>query len=552
MKKAALLALMTAALCGAAAGDTVYMRDGRNIEGKATKKDGKVRIEMAAGTIEVDEKDVIYIATGPVSSAPAATPAPTAGAGPASAPAPGAIAGLDAAQRPETVVFSLMRQLAVTAPGTTSFELRQQIETWRAAVHDRKRKPGPEWVLPRDYIRRRNAFDETNKEATDLFRKGKTNITSRRMPPAEALAPAFAKFRQAAASVQDPMIRGFLLAVADYESGNYLQAAGAFKQLRTDAPAVPAFWQGEAMSLMDLDRGTEALTAAVEVLRLRPDSMDALTLVRKAMQKVPGTDTKVPVYLAAKDLVAAYTDPSPAANPANRTTNWLMPGKPWISRDDQMPAPTADRYDFRQGVAVPVAANMLLVDSAVTADAIDIYVRVNDKTLVPATLKKITTTIKTPLPPLAMLVVQDCTFTALAHDRPPDASTDDRPATIYGLGIFKEMGQDVRAVAGKARFQTEGPVKVGGSIAPGEGAAPVITEDGSLMCFLTAKADPNADNGGEDAVIDLPAINALIKAAKSGSTYSPSGRLKRNITPQAAAGRTFVVVAVSQEKFEEK
>jgi len=72
---AMLAAVMVAA---AAAGDTVFMRDGRKFVGKVSTQEGKVKIEMAMGTTVVDRRDVIYISKGEVKPPPAAAPAPDA------------------------------------------------------------------------------------------------------------------------------------------------------------------------------------------------------------------------------------------------------------------------------------------------------------------------------------------------------------------------------------------------------------------------------------------------------------------------------------------
>jgi hypothetical protein len=128
---------------------------------------------------------------------------------------------------------------------------------------------------------------------------------------------------------------------------------------------------------------------------------------------------------------------------------------------------------------------------------------------------------------------------------------DEKNATIYALGCYQEMGSNTRNVPAKVRVDDAG-LKVGGALAPGEGAAPIITEDGSLMGFLAARTDPAAELGGEDRIIDLTAINNLMKLAKTGSAAAPIGRVKHTVTTQPAPGRALLVIGVHAEKFEEK
>jgi hypothetical protein len=53
-RRCVLAALTALVLAAGAAGESVYLRDGRTLVGKVTKKKGKVRIEMPYGTVVVD------------------------------------------------------------------------------------------------------------------------------------------------------------------------------------------------------------------------------------------------------------------------------------------------------------------------------------------------------------------------------------------------------------------------------------------------------------------------------------------------------------------
>ena len=113
------LVLLIAALLVAAAarGDTVYLKNGQKIEGKVTRADGKVIVEAPFGTIPIPEADVLTIVESGVSGV---GELPVAGEGlstlatplPAQRPF-----NLLAARRPESVCFSLMRNLAASSSG---------------------------------------------------------------------------------------------------------------------------------------------------------------------------------------------------------------------------------------------------------------------------------------------------------------------------------------------------------------------------------------------------------------------------------------------------
>lgn len=543
-----LAVILPAAPAGA---DTIYLKD-KTLEGKATRAGDKYVVELTlGGKMEVDVKDVVYIlASDPASSAdikPAAPQSGPASTAPAEAAMNGAPIDPEAVTLPETMTFAIMRALGAVPAGDQSFELRKQLEIWRAAIHDRKRKIGPAWALPKDFIHARAGFLETSKEAVDLARKAKGKPNAK-----DLMAPAYDKFRRAANGWKDPLLRTFLLGLIEYQSGNPLQAYADFQLCRKEAPYIPAFAQGEAMALGDLDRAAEALAPAGDFLRMRPDLLDAFDLLKKTMARTPGSEMRSPTFLAAKDFIGQYQEPAVTSGAGNqKVINWQMPGKPWAIRDDAtLPEPPMDRLIVRQAVAVPVASNLLLVDATAVNGAAEVFVRIDGKTMIEGTVRKPTTSAKNSFTGVALVHVATHSFTALGRDQGAD-SAKDADALVCAIGMYPEMGPNFRQGATKVHAE-EGAFRVPASLAAGEAASPVFTESGQLLCFLTGRMDPSAENGGPERVIPLSEIGALIKAATIRTSVSPATKLKRTGTPAPVKGSAFIVYGIFPERFENK
>ena len=542
-----------------ALGDVVYMRDGKTYQGKAAREGNKVRIELAhpAGTvIDVDSADVSYITTGPVTTLPDTMPVDTTG------PGKDRPFSIERATRPEPVVFMYMQNLSASSELSVTTELRRQLESWQAAAKDRKRQVAVgQWFTPDDFTRCRKSVQATLKEAQDLFKKAKSSYGSTPRAKDErkqAETAGLLKLKLAAQTWADPVLRNFLIGIAEYEAKNYKQAEVMFRLARDESPRVPAFQQGLGMALNDLDRHTDALAVFMELLALEPDSRDALQMARDALKKVPGSDLTNPTYINAKKDLAQYQEPEmTSVSSTVRRTTWLMPGKPVIAYEQTLPIPAYDRFVFRQGVGVPVAEGVLLVDSQVVKDALNVYVQIDSKTLVPGHMKRTSSYLssKTPLPPLELLAVQGYTFTPVVGKSPPKL-TKDQAVKIRSLGIFEEIGFRVRETAATIKdVAGDGTMQLSAWLMPGEGAAPILTEDGQLAGFLTGKTDPYVQGGGPDkVVITLAELSPLLKQAQKGFTsYDFSGgygKAKRTAATQPATGQCFVIYATVAEKVE--
>ncbi len=550
MRKAAAVILVLTVLVGDGVGDIVYLRNGKKHVGEVVRKGDKVHIKVRYGVIEVDASEILRIQPQEPTTEPAvekdAPPLPTG---------PGrTVFTVQNATQPEPIIFTYMRNLSTTPAGEDSYRVRREIERWRIMGHDRKRKVAQVWIGPDDFMRRRLAFLLYLKEAEDLYRQVKRS--SPRTPGEQAdqrrlQQQAAAKFLQAAKSWADPTIKQFLMGIAFDLKGEHRPAEAAFRRCCERAPRVAGFHQGHGMVLLELERHLGAVAAFSEVLRLQPDSALAVQLVREAMRKTPGGYMKRPEYMTALYLVSRYDDSQPKIS--RRGTNWLVPGKGWEVRDPVgLPTPPYDRFVFKQAVAVPVGERMLLVDEAVIKGALEVFVRIDEGTLVRGNVRRTggSSRRKGLTAPLALVSVDDVRFILLAAD-PNEELTAPQSATVYAMNVYEEMGSKVRRIEA-----TVDPPQSGGSpgvsvaLAPGESASPIVTGDGRLVGFLAGKTDAMVDGGGADELIPVSRFAALLKRARSRSRAgfrAYGARAKRTVAPREVKGDHFVVLATFGE-----
>jgi hypothetical protein len=551
--------LVTAVLVPLARADTIYMRNGQAYEGKATQKDQKVVIEMPMGTIEVDAADVLHITPSSMPAGGAAS-APLA-IGRAIIPTESRRAlPLDQITHPDPYLFTLMRNLSVTAAGTESYNLRQQIEQWRALSHDRKRRVSADWIAPAEFARRRQLYVKTIKEADDLARKIRPPATPipGTDPNAErrkALTPALEKMDLAAKGWADPLIRTFLQGLVAYQRDDFTQSEALFRKCIDDEPLVAAFHQGRGTDQLATNHPLWALDEMLAALELRPDARELLADIQQAMKKVPGTSIKDPAYARAEKMLALYADTD--KKPYSSTSvSWLMPGREWLARSESMstpptmPVPPYDRLVFRQALAAPIGKNTLLVDAAAVKDALEVYIRVDANTVAPAYVKRVGTSLKTPA--LTMIVVPGCEFNVPRILEDGNAVPAEGPITAWVVPSYAEMGSLIRKVTGKVGgAATDGSVIVNVTVLPGDSASPIFLGDGSLIGFLAAKTDIATDNGGPDRFVPLSQFSQALKQVKTATPdHSTYGRIKRSPTTRPATGEAFLVTAIVAETLE--
>jgi len=318
--------------------------------------------------------------------------------------------------------------------------------------------------------------------------------------------------------------------------------------------------QGLGLACAKQHRYLAALEAFLEVLRLKPDSSEAVYLVRETMKLVPGRSIKTALYRKAVEALIPYTDPprtkSSSSSYRAQYVEWLMPGggnrgKDWRVLETTMPTPPFDRLEYRQAVGVPLSKHALVVDTKVVEGALEVFVRV-DGVLVPARVGRSSYSRSRGAPPITTIYLVDYEM------KPVPIPTKEKPAkpgkgVIHAVGIFGQLNQTVREVPCE---YTPGGEKKPGSITrklfPGDATSPVLSESGMLVGFVAGKTTVAIDGAGPDKFISMEDVsNTTRRAASSRNVPSRSGysSAKREIKPKAVTDKTFVVYSILGEMF---
>jgi len=563
MGRRAMPAVLAMALtAAAAAGGTVYLRDGRNLVGEITRKDGKIIVEMELGTVEVDESEALLVSDG--------GPSPTARTRPSAAPpAPAAPAERHAAiavrlrpyaewdiQRatlPEPVYFMTARKLELLAGMAETETLRHELGQWRIFVHDRRRKVGTQWLTRAQQRKGRDRFLEAVKEGGDAARKARYvygDSPAAKAKKARLRAEAEKVLTRGAAAWPDDLVRDFLTAALEFEAGRYPQAERRFRTCAERAPLIAAFHQGRGLALAKMKRPLMALEAMTAVLRLRDDRWEALSLVKTAMKETPGAYLKDPVYVKAKALVERYAEPKYRRRGYGRGVSWLMPGKPWQSRYQGFLVPPYDRHVARQALAVPVSeGGALLVDKAAVAEAEAIYVELGGDRIVRAGARRSGYSHGKEDLPLTIISAPGATFTPVDLTSPA-ALTDGRTVTVHAANLYRQMGTRLRATETKM-------ATVDGKLAPASGLLPgeplgAVFAGGRFAAFLTGRCDLEAPDCGKSGMLSPTDLAEWAKRMKRSfryrSGYSSGPTLKADAPRPAAEGQVFLVHILAGEK----
>ncbi|MBN1944017.1 MAG: hypothetical protein JW849_12060 [Phycisphaerae bacterium] len=451
--------------------------------------------------------------------------------------------------RPESMIYFLLRSRAGHATMPRA-ETEQNLRLYRAYAHDHRRQADGRWLRPADYQRQRKVFNQLCREAKNHFRQatGRREPTHRqRLEQSRHRAAGQAKLRQAAGAWADPLLRSFLLAEAARQTGDFGQAENLFARCAREEPRAAAFHQGQAMALMGLKRYSEALRAYMRALALKPDSREAVEMLQQALRDAPGSDIETPAFREAREMLSAY--PERGGGNIGRvaaTTTWLLPGKTLRCKNDTLPDLPMDRLIVQQAVGTPVAEHTLLVDERILADADEVLVQIDSKTLAPAAFRK-SSRRKNNEPPMSLITVPDYTFTPLPMLR-GDPKNDDA-VTAQAVNVFAEMGNDVHRQPVQVRTDQNGYVTdPGPALAEGESAGILLTDKGKLAGVVVRNLDVMADSPAE-AVYTAEDLTPLLKRIRKSS---PRRRTKRTVTPQPAAGNVFIVYTLKRERFGEK
>ena len=547
MRKLVLAALACFVLAGDAAADVIWLQNGKQYEGKVTRKGKTVVIEMTFGTIEVRDTDVLRIVKAEVTTKPVDRDLPRQGPEERRFDA-------SRARMPDSVVFYFMRRIVASPTGLGTEDERQQVRRWRDAAHDRIRKIGGQWLGPKAFVSRRKAFDSKLKEAIDIMReryriRGKTKADEAKR--LSLTLSGTAKMQAAASHWPDLLIQMFMTGVAHYEAGAYLKAAGSFEECVKQAPLVAAFHQGYALSLVMTHRAADALPSFITMLNLAPDSKEAIELLREGMKAVPGTQTHTPAYEQAKALSAEYRAAKSSASPYGyKGVRWILPGKIQKARDNTLPVPEYHRLVFRQGAGVAVGKHALLVDTATVAKADTVIVWINDR-YVPARIQKSTLQWRGKGdPPLTIVTVNEYSFTPVSFDVAAKFAAGD-VVTAHTMNFLAEMGPGIHKITGPLKWTTRGPKTPRPvMLRPGDSTGPVLTGDNRLVGFLAAKTDVRLPDGGPDKLWTLGELKLLVERAATIKPATYYWATKRTITVKPAEGTVFPVHGVFCETLE--
>jgi len=558
--------------------DVVYLKNGKSYEGQAERVGNVVRIRMKLGTIEVPADEVVHIAEG--AAAPEEPPAPqrqpaSAPSDPASTSVGRLVVTFDISEvsMPESPGFILMRRDAPLS----------QVEPYRNMAHERKRRAGGKWMAPSEFIQRRGVYEKYAKEGEEYLRQAAGiygNTGKARLERAKSLQMAHARFRMAARAWPDPLTRDFLLGVTELNAGRHAQAETFFRRCCQEAPRVAAFYQGRGMALQQLDRPLDATAALTAAARLSGSTRgEILDHLQDAMKQVKGTETDRPEFTAARDLLKDLGLDKPAAagstvrpsSYGSASTRWYLPTGTKSARENSLPPMDFDRLYFKQAVGLPVGPHALLVDASILEGASEVFVRIDEKTVVRAQSQRMNST-RPRQSPVALVQVPMYVFepveTVTGEEKQAFAGYNPSPKTqpatdaapkiaqgmkaiAYGLNVLEEMGSQMRLVdVGVKSYSAEGALEISGELAPGESAAPVLSEDGKLLCFLAARTDIRADEGGPHRVIPISEIAGQIRSGSRASGPQTFGRAK-NVTTRPAPGKAFLVYTTFAEAFRE-
>lgn len=466
---------------------------------------------------------------------------------PAPATRPVSIADLT---QPEAVIFMLTRRMESLPAGETAAAIGKQILHYKALAHDLKRRVSNAWAGPDEFDRGRRGFLAYLAQGQEIARKIRRfsrSLTPKQRAENDALRKqAEIKLIPAARSWPDPLLRRFLLAVAAYQRKDYTQALEMFRRCCQVAPRVAAFWQGQAMALTGIGQYADALGCYNKVFKLRPHSIEAARLVRRAMRRLPGSQIGRSEFLEAVELVSQLRQ---TRRYRSRGISWLLPGGAVRVRDFGLPRPAYDRLVFKQAVGVPVADNVLMVDSAAVAGALEVFVRLGPDRVAPCKVQRRRGQASA-TPSLTLVSVdghRPIRFVPLQIG--PAGPAGGRQATAYTTSLFEQMGAGIRRIDAELVSVEPGDATASfpKHLAAGETTAPVITPAGNLVGFLAGKTDATAAGCGPDKFVPIAELADLLKSAARAERFS-ARRRERNVIPAKVDGRYFVVVGTFGER----
>ena len=519
--------------------DVVYLKNGKKVKGNATRSGDKVVVQTQNGVREFAADEVLYISktrtdsdgsgddsggdwektssddSSGDSSTDADKPDKSADLKPVNSPVRKNKFRITDATQPEPVVFSLMRALEATEVGGASADLKTQIAAWQRKTKDRQRRLESRWAEPKDIVLMRSLYQKRLAEAEEQF--DLAGQVGRRDRNHKAKAARFRqagmeKLKLAAAAWADPGLRYWLQGVASHKDEQYGAAQTFFSRAVKENPRVAAFWQGLGMAELAAEEPINATDAFLKMLRFRPEDRMALQMTRDAVKKIPGSALKNEVYLKAREVLEGYDAPEYR----RRRDYWMLPGKHVSDREENLPTPEYDRLIRRQAVGVALSSGALIVDHSVLKDAAEVFVRIDETTVVPAEMKRVSIFRgRGPSVPLGLITVPGYEFTPAAYSEDADFSVGE-VVTAFGLETYEEMGDQAYPIRGRITAVDANGASVDVRLAPGDSGSVVLTEDKRVVGFLAGRTDALAKGGGENVFFTaVQAEDILDKAQRS-------------------------------------
>lgn len=544
--------ILSAAAClllsTAARADRVILNDGRVYEGRVTEAADVVYVQTRHGRLpaipKTDVRQIIY------GDAP-----PTA----EDTTVPGPSGELDAsafpqAERPEPIIFVLMRRLQSMEPGIGSARVRESLRLWQAAAQDGVMQSGRGWIRQDEIQRRRTTALTALREANDLLRQAR-DLTGRadrsdRARQTQLRTQGLAKLRSAAMSFPGPVVSGFLVGQGALLQDDYAGALRAFDACVKAQPLVAAFYQGRAAAFDGLSRPVDALRDYVTLLNMTGDPQSGADLA-DALQRMPASTMRSRPYQDAQALLERHGIPPPSRQPRSTGTDrgfsWRMPGGAWRAQAGTVAEPLVDAFVASKAVAVPVAPSVLLVDAAVVAGADVLLLEVAPGLLVPAEPVRLRTPRGSQAPAVAAVLVEGFAFTPVPFDATVAAARGEE-LVLHAHSAPEELDPDGprRALVRVLDVPADGAPAVSAELRPGESAGPLLTLDGRLVTFLAGRADPAVDNGGAHVVLPPADLAPLVAdAQRSGAPRNSSPRTRAGAEPQTVEGTLFTLHAIA-------
>jgi len=569
--------------------DVVYMRSGKKYVGEVSQKGNEYIIKMAYGTIKVKKSDVIFVAYGSGN-----TNKTTQSSRQTSIPASEKPIGLTQIRQtrwdftkatlPEPIVFMLTRRLELLKE-LQDDSARQSLKQWIIAAHDKKRKVGNAWLTRQQQRRRRIIFETHLQKGNALLRQARSIVIrtpADRTKKKHLIQKAEHHFTIAVRAFPDDVIADFLTGILELRHKRYERAEMRFRRCCQAEPLVAAFHQGRALALMKLNRPLAALSEFMFVLKLRDDTFLSLEMLQNALKKTPGAKLSDPLYIKAKKLLERYQAPPKPNRYKRKGLTWLMPAEGWQSRswtytnpshfpnrhtgiklrieiDERfsLMSPPYDRIIAKQGLAIPVSSNVLIVDKNAIADAKLIYIQISPEEIVQGKVigqrYRISSNRKVPELPLGLITTSRANFVPVCLVEPSKMKTG-ADLTIYAVNLYRQMGSSIRTDSAKTGSITKaGKPKLDKALLPGEPLGAVFMGE-SLAGLFTGRTEVEAIGCGKSTFIPSADLDTWLKHHKyflqrrRRYNYYRGPKLKEDIPIPTIKGKVFLVHILSTEK----